>query len=67
MVHVLRRAALFVAIVLTFALLAAAIAQSTTRDRKVVAFSGFKPGTIVVKTQERRLYYVVDGKHALRY
>jgi lipoprotein-anchoring transpeptidase ErfK/SrfK len=67
MVHVLRRTALFVAIVLTWALLAAAVAHSATRDREVVAFSGFRPGTIVVKTSERRLYYVIDGSRALRF
>jgi lipoprotein-anchoring transpeptidase ErfK/SrfK len=67
MVLLVRRTALFVAIVLVWALLAATVARSATIDREVVAFSGFRPGTIVVKTQERRLYYVVDGKHALRF
>ena len=33
----------------------------------MVAFAGYSPGTIVVKTNERRLYYVVDGGHAIRY
>jgi len=33
----------------------------------MVGFSGYSPGTIVVKTGERRLYYVVDAEHALRY
>ena len=65
MVLVLRRAALFVAIVLAWALLAAAVAHSATRDREVVAFSGFAPGTIVVKTGERSLYYVIDEQRAL--
>lgn len=67
MVLVLRRAALFVAIVLAWALLAAAVAHSATLDRDVVAFSGFAPGTIVVKTGERRLYYVIDEQRALRF
>ena len=40
-------------------------ARAATRD--VVAFSGFAPGTIVVKTSERRLYYVIDEQHALRF
>jgi lipoprotein-anchoring transpeptidase ErfK/SrfK len=35
--------------------------------REVVSFGGYSPGTIVVKTNERRLYYVVDGAHAIRY
>src|SRR5229473_7089579 len=34
----------------------------------VVGFSGdYSPGTIVVKTNERRLYLVVDQGHAVRY
>jgi lipoprotein-anchoring transpeptidase ErfK/SrfK len=35
--------------------------------REVVSFSGYSPGTVVVKTQERTLYYVVDGSRAIRY
>ena len=35
--------------------------------REIVAFSGYSPGTIVVRTQERRLYLMLDGSHALRY
>jgi lipoprotein-anchoring transpeptidase ErfK/SrfK len=54
-------------IVLAWALLAAAVAHSATLDRDVVAFSGFAPGTIVVKTGERRLYYVIDEQRALRF
>jgi len=67
MVLVLRRTALFVVIVLAWALLAAAVAHSATLDRDVVAFSGFAPGTIVVKTGERRLYYVIDARRAPRF
>jgi lipoprotein-anchoring transpeptidase ErfK/SrfK len=34
----------------------------------VVGFRGeYSPGTIVVKTNERRLYYVLDENHAVRY
>jgi lipoprotein-anchoring transpeptidase ErfK/SrfK len=33
----------------------------------MVGFSGYAAGTIVVKTNERRLYLVVDDQHALRY
>lgn len=35
--------------------------------REVVRFEGFRPGTIVVKTSERRLYYTIDSRRALRY
>ena len=65
MALVLRRAALFVAIVALFALLAAIAAQAATRE--LVPFEGFAPGTIVVKTHERHLYYVLRGKRALRF
>lgn len=67
MTLVLRRAALFVAFVLLWALLAAVVAHAATGDRDIVAFSGFSPGTIVVKTGERRLYYVIDEQRALRF
>jgi len=62
---VLKRTALFVVIVLTWAIVAAAIAQAAPRD--VVAFSGFVPGTIVVRTNERHLYLVLDDYRALRF
>jgi lipoprotein-anchoring transpeptidase ErfK/SrfK len=58
------RAALFVAIAVGIALLTPA-ANAATHD--VVSFSGFSPGTIVIKTHERRLYYVLDRGHALRF
>ena len=60
---VLRRVAIFFAIVLV----GAPVAHSATRDREVVAFSGFAPGTVVVKTGERRLYFVLDQQRALRF
>jgi len=61
---VLRRTALFVFIVLMWALVVAA-ARASTHD--LVRFPGFAPGTIVVKTSERRLYFVLDGRNALRF
>jgi lipoprotein-anchoring transpeptidase ErfK/SrfK len=60
----LKRTALFFAIVLSFAFLAAA-ARAATHD--VVPFQGYSAGTIVVKTHERRLYYVLHGSRALRF
>jgi lipoprotein-anchoring transpeptidase ErfK/SrfK len=65
MALILRRTALFVAIVALFALLAAIAAQAAPRE--LVPFDGFAPGTIVVKTKERHLYYVLRGKRALRF
>jgi lipoprotein-anchoring transpeptidase ErfK/SrfK len=64
---VLRRAVFFIAFVLMFALAAAAVAHSATSERSLVAFSGFAPGTIVVKTSERSLYFVIDQQRALRF
>jgi lipoprotein-anchoring transpeptidase ErfK/SrfK len=60
---VLRRTALFLAIALAFA--SPDTSRAATRD--TVAFSGFAPGTIVVKTGERRLYFVIDNDRALRF
>ena len=62
MVPVLRQAVLFfVAIVLALP----TAANAATHD--IVSFSGFSSGTIVVKTHERRLYFVLDGGRALRF
>ncbi len=61
----LKRTAWFVAFVLIWAMLAAAVSHAA--PSRVVNFSGFAPGTIVVKTNERRLYYVIDPRHALRF
>ncbi len=66
MALVLRRTTIFFAIVLAWVLLAS-VAHSATGDREIVPFSGFRPGTIVVKTSERRLYYVIGGERALRF
>jgi len=60
---VLRRTAL--ALTLAAAVACPHGAHAATRD--VVTFAGFAPGTIVVKTIERRLYYVIDGDRALRF
>ena len=36
--------------------------------RRTVSFDGkYKPGTIVINTTERRLYYVLEGGSAIRY
>jgi lipoprotein-anchoring transpeptidase ErfK/SrfK len=43
-------------------------ATSAARARDVVAFpAGAAPGTIIVKTSERRLYFVIGDGIALRY
>jgi lipoprotein-anchoring transpeptidase ErfK/SrfK len=35
--------------------------------RQTVAMTGYSPGTIVVRTSQRALYYMIDSGHALRY
>jgi lipoprotein-anchoring transpeptidase ErfK/SrfK len=44
-----------------------AAAPAAQASANMVAFAGYAAGTIVVKTNERRLYLVVDDQHALRY
>jgi len=57
--------AMAVATTLTVAALAAHPAQARP---DLVGFHGdYAPGTIVVKTSERRLYLVLDDEHAVRY
>jgi lipoprotein-anchoring transpeptidase ErfK/SrfK len=50
-------------------LLAAVLAAIATSAfaREVVQFSGYPAGTIVVKTNERRLYLATGDGHAIRY
>ncbi len=47
--------------------LSATIATSVATAREVVRFKGFSPGTVVIKTSERRLYYVQGDGTAVRY
>ena len=42
-------------------------AAAPAAAREIVRFSGYSPGTIVVRTDERRLYLMLDAGHALRY
>ncbi|HVL70927.1 MAG TPA: L,D-transpeptidase [Beijerinckiaceae bacterium] len=47
---------------------AAPIAASPRIPREVVAYAGPEaPGTVVVSTSERRLYFVLEGGRAIRY
>jgi lipoprotein-anchoring transpeptidase ErfK/SrfK len=51
------------------ALLAMTLGAARVEAREVVAFkdTGVSAGTIVIRTHERRLYYVLGGGHAIRY
>jgi lipoprotein-anchoring transpeptidase ErfK/SrfK len=51
-----------------FALLAASqLCATPGKAREIVSFNGYSPGTVVVKTRERRLYLVLDDGRAIRY
>ncbi|WP_085963526.1 L,D-transpeptidase [Bradyrhizobium sp. STM 3809] len=46
----------------------AAMTTTASARPELVGIAGdYSPGTIVVKTSERRLYLVLDGSHAMRY
>ncbi len=52
----------------TFAFLSIAVLTPALSDaREIVPFKGYSAGTIVIKTNERRLYYVVSDGKAIRY
>ena len=61
----LRSIAVALAAMLGLGLWSGTAAQA--RPDLVAAPAGYSPGTIVVKTKERRLYYVLDDRHAVRY
>ena len=51
-----------------FLLLSILCPVSTSASARTASeLSGYSPGTIVVKTHERRLYYVTSDGHAIRY
>src|SRR5262249_7565320 len=41
--------------------------KSSSAERGTVSLRGYSPGTIVVKTRETRLYYVIGDGKAVRY
>jgi lipoprotein-anchoring transpeptidase ErfK/SrfK len=41
--------------------------QAVAIPREIVAFEGYAPGTVVINTSERRLYYVLGNGQAVRY
>jgi lipoprotein-anchoring transpeptidase ErfK/SrfK len=52
---------------LSLSLAVSVIAIPIAHARQVVPISGYSPGTVVVKTHERSLYYVVGDGRAIRY
>ena len=59
------RIAVALAVIIGAAILMSGTAQA--RPDMVGFIGNYSPGTIVVKTNERRLYLVVDPGHAMRY
>jgi lipoprotein-anchoring transpeptidase ErfK/SrfK len=43
------------------------LTPASSSAREIVHFKGYSTGTIVVKTNERRLYYILDDSKAIRY
>lgn len=54
-------------VILLAATLAAVPAPQAASARETVPFAGYSAGTIVVKTNERRLYYMLGDGTAVRY
>ena len=51
----------------TLIALATFMAPLAAQARDIVPFHGYEPGTIVVETGARRLFYVLPGGQAIRY
>src|SRR5437764_9809796 len=49
------------------ALATGAVGSPTAQAREIVQFNGASAGSIVVKSNERRLYYVLGDGRAIRY
>ncbi|MFY9623393.1 MAG: hypothetical protein WAJ91_03265, partial [Rhodoplanes sp.] len=66
MAHLTSRTAI---IALASCVLAGLSASTPAQAREVVAFSdgGYSAGTVVIRTGERRLYYVLGDGRAVRY
>lgn len=44
-----------------------AFADEPAAGREIIAFTGYPAGTVVVRTAERRLYFILSDGHAVRY
>jgi lipoprotein-anchoring transpeptidase ErfK/SrfK len=60
----LQSTALVASLATSFMISAAPIPSNA---REIVQFTSYPAGTVVVKTRERRLYYVLGGRKAIRY
>src|SRR5229473_2194403 len=61
------RVRLAVALIPALAISAALLASRPASARETVSFKDGSAGTVVIKTNERRLYYVLGGGQAIRY
>ena len=64
MALLLKRTAIFAVAIMVWVLLAIAAVRA---DSTEVSLMGYRPGTIVVKTNDRHLYYVLKGARALEF
>ena len=60
----LQSTALVAGLAISFIISAAPVPSNA---REIVQFTSYPAGTVVVKTRERRLYYVLGGRKAIRY
>jgi lipoprotein-anchoring transpeptidase ErfK/SrfK len=56
-----------VSLILIWVLSSGLLATTSAGARDLVRFKGYSAGTIVIKTNQRRLYYVVGDGKAIRY
>jgi lipoprotein-anchoring transpeptidase ErfK/SrfK len=63
----MRKVGRFLLLAVPAVCIAAAMGMSLAAAREVVSFTAAPPGTIVVRTSERRLYYVYGDGRAIRY
>jgi lipoprotein-anchoring transpeptidase ErfK/SrfK len=54
-------------LVLAVITLLAVAASDSAQAGQVVSFGGYQPGSIVISTSQRQLYYVLGGGRAIRY
>lgn len=52
---------------LSILLAAGFLVAESANAKEIVRFRGYSAGTVVVKTSERRLYYILGGNEAIRY
>ena len=54
-------------LVISALIAAGLLAPQACNAREIVRLAGYSPGTIIVKTNERRLYFIIGNGNAIRY